>query len=189
MRPIAEEKPAVNIPTLITIGRILAVPVAIWLILADHLMSAFWVFVLAGITDGIDGFLARRWNQRTELGAYLDAIADKALLVSIYITLAVVERIPDLLTIAVVSRDLMIVGAVILSWVIGKPVTIRPTVVSKVNTLAQIAFAALVLAMGGFGYDSGWAYTLGIWIVALLTLASAGSYLAIWVRHMAGFDE
>lgn len=177
-----------NIPTLITIGRILAVPVAIWLIVAGHVMTAFWVFVLAGITDGIDGFLARRWNQRTELGAYLDAIADKALLVSIYITLATVERIPAFLAITVVARDIMIVGAVILSWVLGKPVTIRPTFVSKVNTLGQIVFAALVLAASGFGYEAGLMLDAGIWIVALLTLASAGSYLAIWARHMAGYD-
>ncbi|GGE43172.1 CDP-diacylglycerol--glycerol-3-phosphate 3-phosphatidyltransferase [Agaricicola taiwanensis] len=177
-----------NIPTLITIGRILAVPIAIWLILADHLMAAFWVFVLAGITDGIDGFLARRWNQRTELGAYLDAIADKALLVSIYITLAVAGQIPALLAITVVSRDLMIVGAVLLCWVIGRPLTIRPTVLSKANTLAQITFAALVLAAGGYGYETGWPYSAGVWIVALLTVASAGSYLAIWARHMAGHD-
>lgn len=177
-----------NIPTLITIGRILAVPVAVWLIMAGHMLAAFWVFVLAGITDGIDGFLARRWNQRTELGAYLDAIADKALLVSIYITLAMVDRIPGILAIAVVSRDLMIVGAVILSWLIDRPMTIRPLVVSKLNTLAQIVFAALVLAAGGYGFGLGATGTAGVWIVAVLTVASAAAYLAIWTRHMAGYD-
>ena len=114
-----------NLPNLITVLRIVAVPVTIWLILVGYFQAAFWIFLAAGISDGVDGYLARRWNQRTELGAYLDAVADKALLVSIFITLALTGVIPIWLTLAVATRDLMIVGAVILSWLMDHPVTIK----------------------------------------------------------------
>uniref|UniRef100_UPI0038F6135C CDP-alcohol phosphatidyltransferase family protein n=1 Tax=Streptomyces niveiscabiei TaxID=164115 RepID=UPI0038F6135C len=101
--------------------------------------------------DAVDGFIAKRFDMRSELGAYLDPLADKALIVSIYITLAIVGIIPVWLVIVVVSRDLMIVTAVILSWLMEKPVTIAPIVVSKLNTAAQLVFAALVLGSKSFG--------------------------------------
>jgi cardiolipin synthase len=98
----------------------------------------------------------------------------------------VVGALPSWLTIVVVSRDLMIVAAVILSWVMARPVEIRPLLVSKLNTAAQIGFAALVLSTNAFGVDAsrveGWA----VFVVAGLTIASAGAYLAGWLRHMTG---
>lgn len=175
-----------NLPNLITLARIFAVPVTVWLIFAGHMHSAFWIFLAAGASDGVDGYLARRWNQRTELGAYLDAVADKALLVSIFVTLSVVGMIPVWLTLAVVSRDIMIVGAVILSWLMEHPVTIRPLVISKINTAAQIVFAALVLGTIGYGFDIAPWTTWGAYVTGGLTILSAVAYLAAWMRHMAG---
>lgn len=174
-----------NLPNIITMLRIVAVPIVVWLILTGYPMPAFWIFVAAGASDGVDGYLARAWNQRTELGAYLDAIADKALLVSIYVTLAIGGLLPAWLAIAVVSRDVMIIGAVILSWLIGKPLTIRPLRVSKLNTLAQIVFAALALGAAGFAIDLGpWLFVAAA-ITGALTLLSAAAYFAAWMRHMA----
>ena len=174
-----------NLPNIITVFRILAVPVTIWLILAGYFQAAFWIFLAAGASDGIDGYLARAWNQRTELGAYLDAVADKALLVSIFITLALAGLIPTWLTLAVVSRDLMIVGAVILSWLLSHPVIIKPLMISKVNTVAQIGFAAFCLASTGFGFNPGdWLRYAG-YLTGALTVLSAGAYFAAWMRHMA----
>ena len=92
---------------------------------------------------------------KSEFGAYIDPIADKALLVSIYVTLAVVGAIPSWLAIVVVSRDVMIVAAVLLSWVMSRPVEIKPLLVSKLNTAAQIAFAAFALAANAFGAELG----------------------------------
>lgn len=178
-----------NLPNLITVLRLVAVPVTIWLILAGYFQAAFWVFLAAGISDGVDGYLARAWNQRTDLGAYLDAIADKALLVSIFVTLAISGLIPVWLTLAVVSRDVMIVGAVILSWLLGHPVTIKPLMVSKINTVAQIGYAAFALAIHGFGLDTGEALRLSGYVVGCLTVLSAVAYLAAWMRHMAGAGE
>jgi cardiolipin synthase len=174
-----------NLPNIITVFRILAVPVTIWLILAGYFQAAFWIFLAAGASDGVDGYLARAWNQRTELGAYLDAVADKALLVSIFITLALAGFIPVWLTLAVVSRDLMIVGAVILSWLLGHPMTIKPLMISKMNTVAQIGFAALSLASTGFSFDPGeWLRYAG-YVTGVLTLLSAAAYFAAWMRHTA----
>jgi cardiolipin synthase (CMP-forming) len=174
-----------NLPNLITVLRLFAVPVVIWTILAGYLQAAFWIFLAAGISDAIDGYLARKWHQRTELGAYLDAIADKSLLVSIFITLSIVGLIPAWLAIAVVSRDLMIVGAVILSWLMDHPVKIKPLFISKLNTAVQIAFAALALALTGFALEAGDMLLAVGYLSGVLTVLSALAYLAAWMRHMA----
>ena len=120
-----------SIPNLITLGRILLVPVVVWAITAGEMRIAFVLFLAAGISDAVDGFLAKRFGMTTELGAYLDPLADKAMLVSIYIALGIIEAIPRWLVILVVSRDIMIVSAVMLSWLVDKPVALKPLFVSK----------------------------------------------------------
>src|SRR6187402_1695857 len=142
-----------SIPNLITLARILLVPVVVWTIATGQMYFAFLLFLAAGISDAVDGFLAKRFGMKTELGAYLDPLADKVLIVSIYVALGITGVIPLWIVILVVSRDFMIVGAIILSWLIARPVAIRPHLVSKVNTGAQIVFACLVLASHGFGFD------------------------------------
>jgi cardiolipin synthase len=175
-----------SLPNLITIGRLILVPLAVALINNGYWLEAFLVFVIAGVSDAIDGFLARHFNLRTELGAYLDPIADKALLVSIYVTLAIVGVLPAALAILVVSRDVMIIGAVMISWLMHHPVKIRPLLVSKANTTAQIAFAALVLGCKAFGVTLGvWWFDASIVVVTVLTLTSTAAYLAQWFKHMA----
>ena len=174
-----------TIPNLITIARLLIVPVVIVMILQGRWPAAFVLFVVAGVSDGIDGYIARRFDMRSEFGAYIDPLADKALLVSIYVTLAVVGVLPAWLAVVVVFRDAMIVAAVMLSWVMSRPVAIKPLLLSKLNTAAQIGFAALVLSTKAFGVDlAGFDATVML-AVAALTVASAGAYLALWLRHMA----
>jgi cardiolipin synthase len=173
-----------SIPNLITLGRILLVPVIVWAITSGEMGLAFLLFVLAGVSDAVDGFLAKRFGMSSELGAYLDPLADKALIVSIYVSLGIAHTIPRWLVILVVSRDIMIVGAVILSWLVGRPVVLRPLLVSKLNTAAQIVFACLVLAALAFRWDAEPALTGAMAIVAALTLLSVGFYVAEWVRHM-----
>ena len=112
------------------------------MIVSQHFVAAFLIFVAAGASDAIDGFIARRFDLRSELGSYLDPLADKALVNSMYIALAMIGVVWPALAILVVSRDLMILTAVLVSWLLGKPVAIRPVWISKFNTLAQIAFAA-----------------------------------------------
>ena len=139
----------INLPNFITIGRILLVPITVWLIISGEFLLAFGAFVAAGISDGVDGYIARRFDQRSELGAYLDPIADKALLVSIYVSLGFLKFLPAGLVILVVTRDVLIVGAVILAWVVGKPMVVAPSMASKVNTVGQIILAGVVLGLLG----------------------------------------
>ena len=161
------------------------VPVVVWAIAAGAMWLAFLLFVAAGISDAVDGYLAKRFNMTTELGAYLDPLADKALIVSIYLTLGINGDIPRWLVIMVVSRDIMIVSGVILSWLLGNPLKMKPLLVSKLNTVAQILFACVVLGSLGFGIEAYQVELILMGFVAVLTLLSVAAYLAEWVRHMS----
>ena len=183
-RRTREPRPGLSIPNLITLARILAVPVIVWAIAAGEIRIAFALFLLAGLSDLVDGFLAKRFGMATELGAYLDPLADKAMIVSIYVALGIVEAMPRWLVILVVSRDIMIVGAVILSWLIDKPMRLKPLNVSKLNTVAQIVYATLVLAALSFQWDIPLVLNSLMALVAALTLLSVAFYVAQWVRHM-----
>lgn len=179
----------VTIPNLITIGRFLLVPAVVFALLAGRVGWAFAGFIVAGVSDGVDGFIARHFNQRSKLGAYLDPIADKLLLVTIFVMLGYMGELPLWLVIAAVSRDGLIIGAVMLSTVIGHPVTVKPLFVSKANTAVQIVLAAWVLAELSFKTSFG---PLRFWLVilsAILTAASAAAYLVSWLKHMAGYAE
>ncbi len=177
-----------NLPNILTVGRLCLVPFIILMIQQSEWTAAFAIFVLAGLTDAIDGFIARHFNQHTALGAYLDPLADKALLISIYVTLAIGGILPSWLAILVVSRDVMIMGAVVVSRLLDNPVEISPILVSKANTFAQIALAAVILGAQAFGLDLGHGIMAMAVIVGGLTLASTGAYLALWLRHMTGND-
>jgi cardiolipin synthase (CMP-forming) len=177
-----------SIPNLITLARILAVPVILWAIISGEMRIAFALFLAAGLSDLVDGFLAKRFGMATELGAYLDPLADKAMIVSIYVALGIVEAMPRWLVILVVSRDIMIVGAVILSWLVDKPVKLKPITVSKLNTVAQIVYATIVLGALTFGVEIPLVMGALIGLVTVLTLLSVALYLAEWVRHMNATD-
>ena len=173
-----------NLPNLITIARILLVPVMVWAIASQEMAVAFFLFLAAGLSDAVDGFLAKRFGMASELGAYLDPLADKVLIVSIYVSLGITEAIPRWLVILVVSRDLLIVGGIMLSWVLGNPIKVKPLMVSKLNTVAQILLAGFVLAALGFHWDADIA-RMGLMVaVAALTLLSIGFYLRDWIKHM-----
>ena len=175
-----------TIPNLITIARLVMVPIVVVTINQGLWSLAFVLFVVAGVSDAADGIIARRFHLRSELGAYLDPLADKALLVSIYVTLSVVGILPGWLAVVVVSRDVMIVAAILISRLMDNPVAIKPLLVSKANTAAQIAFAAIVLGALAAGFDLGLWLTLGMVVVTALTVLSAAAYIAGWLRHMAG---
>lgn len=179
---------ALNIPNLITLGRIILVPIVFWLLLTGETQAAFFLFVIAGVSDAVDGFLAKRYGWSTELGAYLDPLADKMLIVSIFVALGVKSALPSWLVIAVVSRDILIVAGVVLSWLLDRPMTIKPAVVSKFNTLSQIVLAGTVLADDGFGLGLETLRVALVWITGALTIASLVTYLRTWHRHMSGYE-
>ena len=185
----AELGASLNLPNLITIARILLVPVIVWAITSDQMLFAFILFLAAGLSDAVDGFLAKRFGMTSEFGSYLDPLADKALIVSIYVALGISDALPRWLVILVVSRDIMIVAAVMLSWLVGKPVAVKPLAVSKANTVAQIVLATLVLASLGLRVDFAWLIDVNIAAVAALTLLSVAAYVREWVRHMGSAEQ
>jgi cardiolipin synthase (CMP-forming) len=179
----------VTIPNYITIFRFILVPFIVMALLSGYVGAALIGFVIAGISDGIDGFIARRYNQGSELGAYLDPIADKLLLVSLFVVLGFVKELPVWLVVIVVSRDIFIIGAVLLGAVIGKPLEMHPLFVSKANTAFQIILVTVTLADIAFDFSLAGVRMVLVWIVALLTAASAAAYLMAWTKHMAGYEQ
>ena len=178
-----------NLPNLITLARLLSVPLAVWLILAQRYGDAFWVFVGAGLSDALDGYIAKRWNRRTRLGALLDPIADKALLTGVYLTLAVAGHLPAWLVFLVILRD----GLIVLGYIVIRSTAARtrldPLYISKVNTLVQIALVGFVLARLGLGVEAGLETALLIGAAAVTTVWSGLSYLARCARLSSGAEH
>lgn len=127
-----------NIPNLLTIGRILLIPLLVIFLIDGEKLAAFWVFVLAGVTDALDGFLARVLKQKTDFGAFIDPIADKLLLITSYITLAVLDVLPKWLTVIVVSRDVLICGGIGILMLYDREFKIKPSLISKITTFMQL---------------------------------------------------
>ena len=191
LSPVRSEpgRRSLTLPNLITLMRFFLVPGVVLALLDERMDWALAGFLVAGISDGVDGFIARRYNQRSELGAYLDPIADKLLLVSVFVVLGYMGELPLWLVVGAVSRDALIVGAVLLSTIMGNPVAVRPLMVSKANTAVQITIAAFVLAVLAFGTDFPLVRQGLVILSGLLTAASAGAYLVGWLRHMSGYGE
>lgn len=178
-----------TIPNLITVLRFFLVPFVVLALLTGRMQGAFIAFLVAGVSDGVDGFIARNFDQRSKLGAYLDPIADKLLLVTVFVVLGYMSELPLWLVVAAVSRDALIIGAVLLSTIMGNPVEVKPLFVSKANTAVQIVLAGWVLAELAFGTTFG---PFRYWLViasGILTVASAAAYLVSWLKHMAGYAE
>ncbi len=171
----------VTAANVITAGRICAVPLAAWLVLRGQAAVAFWVFAAAGLSDAIDGWLARRGGG-SRLGACLDPIADKALVITLALTLAAIGALPVWLVLLVAGRDVLILGGVAGMAIRGRPLAIRPLPFSKFNTALQIALLALVLSNLGRLVDASPEITAMIWIVTFTTLASGALYVWHIVR-------
>ena len=170
-----------NIPNLITLARIFAVPVLVWLIIHGEFAAAFWVFVLAGISDALDGFIAKKYDFVTKLGTYLDPVADKALLVSAYITLGQAEHIQAWLVILVVFRDVLIIGGTVLFHTLDRPVEMRPFLISKLNTFMQISLIVVLLGNLGGGFRDFGTLPLLAYLVGFTTVFSGLAYMVRWV--------
>lgn len=174
---------------MITIMRFVLVPAVVLAMLQAHWGWAFAGFLVAGISDGVDGFIARRYNQHSELGAYLDPMADKVLLVSVFVVMGFIGELPLWLVVTMVSRDALIICAVLLSTVMAHPVEMKPLFVSKANTAIQIVLAAVVLGELAFDLHLDPLRPALILLSGVLTVASAAAYLVGWLRHMSGDGE
>lgn len=173
------------LPTALTVGRLFAVPLTIaWMLEGDY-RGAFVVFACAGISDWLDGWLARRLDARTEIGAYLDPIADKILLTSVFILLGHQGLVPEWLVILVVFRDVLIVGGVMLFHTAAIKVTMAPLLISKFNSLVQLLYAGWVLAQLGFGLGAPEIGKTLMVAVTATTAASGIAYIAKWAGRLS----
>lgn len=168
-----------TIPNILTIVRILLTPVFVMAYTSENFNLAWILFAIAGLTDALDGFLARIWNQRTELGAMLDPLADKALLVTSFICLALKGWLPIWLTVLVVSRDAIIVGglAVLSFWGVDVRRRIKPIWISKFTTVAQILLVIFVMIQRSFALDFDLTLDIAVWITAIVTVVSGSAYI------------
>jgi cardiolipin synthase len=174
-----------NIPNILTLVRIILVPIFVILVMQGSFSSALAVFVIAGITDGLDGFLARVLRQQTDLGAYLDPLADKALIITSFVILSILEIIPGWLAVVVISRDCIILFGVSVLFLMSVPFEIRPTYVSKVTTLLQIVTVFLVLVFKCLPeYESPVMISTAFWMTACLTVVSGFYYIFKGVRFI-----
>ncbi|HUI18526.1 MAG TPA: CDP-alcohol phosphatidyltransferase family protein [Alphaproteobacteria bacterium] len=179
----------INLPNLITLARLLASPLAVYLILNEAWVASFWIFVAAGLSDALDGFLAKRFDARTLVGGYLDPLADKALLVGVFVVLGYLHHLPNWLVILVVFRDLLIVGGAILMHTLTGSLRMRPLMISKINTGAQFVLPAYVLAQLGLGANREGIVVALIYIVAATTVLSGAAYLVSWSRRTADIES
>lgn len=178
-----------SLPNIISLARLLSVPLTVWLLLVDQMLAAFILFVLAGVSDAVDGFIAKRYDNVTELGSYLDPIADKTLLVAVYVTLGLQDLLPLWLVILVVFRDLLIIGGAVLLTLLGFSIRTAPLKISKVNTAAQITLAAAVMGQIALELSLAIAVELLILLVAATTVLSGGRYLVEWARRVSNSEN
>ena len=178
----------INIPNLISLARLLSVPVIISLILSHQLALAVLLFAIAGLSDALDGFLARVFKARTPLGAYLDPIADKALLVGVYAALGRMGLVDLWVVVLVIFRDAIIIGGILLLFLLKGSVHMKPLMISKINTVIQLAFALFVLGQGDalLGMPHASLY-LG-YAVALTTVLSGATYVKLGLSCFNGVD-
>ncbi len=180
---------SINIPNILTVSRILMTPLFIILLMKDLFGLALVIFSLATFTDGLDGFIARYFNQRTLMGAYLDPIADKFLLSAAFITLAILTVIPAWLTVIVISRDILIVAGIAIFAINDIKVKIRPSIVSKFTTAFQLGTIIIVLL--GFYYPVVEIVELpALWATAGLTILSGLHYMLAGIGTLqTGLEE
>jgi len=172
-----------NIPNFLSLLRIILVPVFVIFLIQDEYYKALIIFVIAGLTDVLDGTMARLLNAQTKLGSYLDPIADKLLLATSFVTLAILGIIPSWLTVIVMSRDFIILLGIAILSLMSVTFEIKPAFISKVTTALQIGavFFALFYKAVTHDLNYNWILTL-FWLTALFTVASGLVYIIRWIK-------
>lgn len=176
-----------NVPNSLTILRILLIPVIVGLLLYGHVAYALATLIVAALTDALDGSIARLANQKTRFGTYLDPLADKLLLMTVFITLTWLEMVPVWSMLIVVSRDAMLLTGGLLARLTDTPLDTTPTVSGKAATLCQVGYSILVLACVVRGVDAAWLWPL-LSVMSLLTVFSGLQYIVRGVSHLHASD-
>ncbi len=165
--------PPKSLPNLITAARLALVPVVVWAIAREAWGTAFLVFALAGLSDGIDGFLARRYGLTSRLGAILDPLADKALMLAVLVSLTLAGLVPAWFPAVLIARDALVLLAAGLARFAGRPLETPPLLIGKLNTACQITFLAWLLGGQALGLDAAAAVSWAMPALAGLSVASA----------------
>ena len=173
-----------HLPNLLSLLRLVAAPFVAWAVLAGHDTLALIVFVAAGLSDGLDGFIARHWQAMSRFGAWLDPAADKLLMLATYVALLGVAATPWWLVALVIGRDLLIAGGWLLARLLSLPLTFRPLAIGKLSTLLQIAYAGLVLITLAFNISHPPLLLAAAAATGLLTLLSGAAYLGLFARAL-----
>lgn len=172
-----------NIPNFLSLLRIILVPVFVIFLIQSEYDKALITFVVAGLTDALDGTLARLLKCQTTLGAYLDPIADKLLLVTSFVTLAIFQIIPAWLAVLVISRDFIILLGIAILTLMSVAYEIKPAVVGKITTALQVTTIFLALLYKAVTHDFGYYWIVGLcWATALFTVISGLVYIIRGIR-------
>jgi len=166
-----------TIPNLITILRVLLVPIFVIYIINDRTLGSLIIFAIASISDALDGFIARVFHRKSDLGAYLDPLADKILLVTVYTTLAILKMTPPWLAVLIISRDVIILLGVLVLYLNRHPVKVHPSLLSKSTTCLQVATILMILSNSYLNLEPIKIYTF--WLTAGFTIASGLQYIRI----------
>ena len=177
-----------NLPNLISLARLLSVPLIVSLILSTQLIPAFLFFMLAGLSDALDGFLARIFKSRTTLGAYLDPLADKALLVGVFAALGFTKRVDMWVVILIVFRDMVIIGGILLLFLFKSTIEMKPLMISKINTVVQLLYALFVLGQGEAFFGVPYLNMYLGYFVALTTMLSGVIYVKVGLTYFNKMD-
>ena len=172
-----------TVPNLITTIRIILAPIFIIYLINGQLLSALIVFILCGVSDGLDGMVARLFNQKSRLGAFLDPLADKIVLLSAFIALSVIDFLPPWLTVLVIARDIMILLGVFVFFLNRLEFKIKPSILSKINTCLQFATVIGVLSKNYLPFSSKF-YLFTFYTTAFFTISSGLHYMHYWFKMM-----
>jgi cardiolipin synthase len=176
-----------NIPNMLTLARIVVTPVIVYAILSGEAIMALILMIAAGITDMLDGAIARYFNQRTEVGAYLDPLADKLMLISTFVTLFLIGEAPLFLFLAVVFRDVVIVLGAMAYEMVTHSLKMEPSMISKVTTFMQIVYVVTMLLHMASPLGETW-IDITVWATFIVTCLSGLHYMLVWTRK-AAFEE
>ena len=167
-----------NLPNLLSLARLALAPAGVFFVLEHQFQTAFWVLVVAGVSDAVDGIAARLLRARTRLGELLDPVADKALLIGMVVALGVVDALPTWLVALVVARDLIILAGA--GYLALRGVSVQamvPNLIGKISTVMQIALVGIVLAKLGFGWPLMTPVTILLWAAAAAAVLSGLGYI------------
>ena len=177
-----------KIPNILSILRIVLIPLVAWLILFDYFLYALITTLIIAISDFLDGFIARVFNAESEIGSYLDSIADKAFIISAYMLIGTQDLLPIFVIIIVISRDIIIMGAFGLSFAMNQKLDINPIRISKINTFLQFTLIILVLINNVGIFDSVYMLNSLIGFVMYVVIATTVTSLLFYIKQWLNYN-